>query len=132
MRFSGLISVRMLGVGVASLTAAGLLLNLVVLTGLAGPQNSLVVTALPIMWVMASLGFLAPNATVLALTAHARHAGSASAMLGTIQFSFGAFAGLMMGLFSNVSIVPMALVILAGVIGVNLSYQARVRERPVG
>lgn len=121
---------RMLAVGIASLTGAGLLLNLVVLTGIAGPQHILV-TALPIMWVMASLGFLAPNATVLALTAHARHAGSASAMLGTIQFSFGAFAGLMMGLFSNVSIVPMALVILAGVIGVNLSYQARVRERPV-
>ena len=124
--------VRMLAIGVGSLTGAGLLLNLVVLTGLAGPQHGVLPIAMPLMWVMASLGFLAPNATVLALTAHARHAGSASAMLGTLQFSFGAVAGLLMGIFSAVSMVPMALVILAGVIGVNVAFRLRPRERALG
>ncbi len=123
---------RMLAIGVASMTGAALLLNLVVLTGLAGPTHSMLVIALPLMWVMASLGFLTPNATVLALTAHARHAGIASALLGTLQFSFGAVAGLLMGIFSAVSMVPMALVILLGVIGINVAFRAQPRERVVG
>ena len=122
---------RMLAIGVGSLTGAGLLLNVVVLTGLASPHHNLLFTILPVMWVMGSLGFMSPNATVLALAAHARHAGSASAMIGTMQFSFGAFAGLLMGVFSAVSMVPMALIILAGVIGANIANLARLRAPTV-
>ena len=123
---------RMLGYGIASMTGAALLLNFVVITGLAGAHGSLMAAVLPIMWVMASLGFLTPNAVVLALTAHARHAGSASALLGTLQFSFGAAAGMVMGLFHSISMLPMALVILAGVIGANIAYHARLRAPQVG
>ncbi len=120
---------RMLALGMASLTGAALLLIFVVLTGLAGVHHSLLFTALPIAWVMGSIGFLSPNATVLALGAHARHAGSASAMLGTLQFSFGAASGLLLGIFATVSMVPTALLILAGAAGANVAYQAR-RRRP--
>jgi DHA1 family bicyclomycin/chloramphenicol resistance-like MFS transporter len=123
---------RMLAYGIAALTVSGVALNLVALSGLAGPQTSVLVTALPILGVMASLGFLNPNATVLALTAHARHAGSASALLGTLQFSFGAVSGVLMGVFSAVSMVPMALVMLAGVIGANLSYRLYLRHVRAG
>jgi DHA1 family bicyclomycin/chloramphenicol resistance-like MFS transporter len=121
---------RMLGYGILSMTGAAVLLTLMVLTGLAGPHGTIIAAAFPIMWVMASLGFLTPNAVVLALTAHARHAGSASALLGTLQFSFGALAGVVMGIFSNISMVPMALVILVGVIGANIAHRAR-RPEPL-
>ena len=120
---------RMLALGIASLTGAGLLLNLMVLTGLAGPGRDVLFIALPIMGVMTSLGFLSPNATVLALSAHARHAGIASALLGTLQFSCGAVSGILLGIFSSVSMLPTTLVILAGVIGANVAYQAS-RRRP--
>jgi DHA1 family bicyclomycin/chloramphenicol resistance-like MFS transporter len=40
--------------------------------------------------VVASLGFVLPNATALALAAHARAAGSASALLGVMQYAIGA------------------------------------------
>ncbi len=120
---------RMLTIGLASLTGAALLLILMVLTGLAAPDDSVLFTEVPIGWVMASLGLVSPNAIVLALGTHARHAGSASAMLGTLQFSFGAASGLMLGIFSEVSMLPAALLILAGVVGANLAQQAK-RRRP--
>ena len=69
---------------------------------------------------------------MIALGSHARHAGSASALLGTIQFSLGAASGVAMGLFQAVSILPMALVILAGVLGANLANRARLRVRARG
>ena len=40
--------------------------------------------------VVASVGFIAPNATALALTDHARVAGSASALVGVLQYIIGA------------------------------------------
>ena len=120
---------RMLMLGIAAMTCAGLLLNLVVLTGLAGPGHNVLFIALPIMGVLASIGFLSPNATVLALSTHARHAGFASALLGTLQFSCGAVSGILLSIFSSVSMVPTALVILAGLIGANLSFAAS-RGRP--
>ena len=119
---------RMLAIGMTSLTGAALSLIVVVLAGLVGPEHRLLLTALPIAWVMASLGLVSPNATVLALTAHARHAGSASAMLGTLQFSFGAVSGALLGIFSGVSALPTALLVAAGVLGANLAYHARRRE----
>ncbi len=125
-------TVRMMTVGLVSLTLASLALVLVVMTGLAGPHGVLLATLLPITWLMASLGFIGPNATVIALGAHARHAGSASALLGTVQFSLGAASGVAMGLFQAVSILPMALVVLAGVLGANLANLARMRIRAVG
>ena len=43
-----------------------------------------------LIWSVASLGFITPNAVVGALSRHAAHAGSASALMGTMQFGFGA------------------------------------------
>jgi DHA1 family bicyclomycin/chloramphenicol resistance-like MFS transporter len=39
-----------------------------------------------------------PNATALALADHGAHAGTASAMLGTVQFLVGALAPVLMGI----------------------------------
>ena len=120
---------RMLAIGMASLSGAALLLILAVLSGLAGrrPQPAVHRGADRLGDGVARPP--RPNATVLALGAHARHAGSASAMLGTLQFSFGAVSGLLLGVFATASMLPTALLILAGVAGANVAYRVR-RSRP--
>jgi DHA1 family bicyclomycin/chloramphenicol resistance-like MFS transporter len=71
----------------------------------------------PIFVVMSSQGFTMPNATVGALSRHAAHAGSASALMGTFQFCLGAVSGVTVGLVSDGTARPMALLMLAGSTG---------------
>ncbi|MDD2539447.1 MAG: Bcr/CflA family drug resistance efflux transporter, partial [Desulfuromonadaceae bacterium] len=52
-------------------------------------------------------GFLYPNVTALALEPFDKTAGSASALLGTIQYSLGASAGAFVGMYHNGTAVPM-------------------------
>ncbi len=52
---------------------------------------------IPIFLGMSTLGFIMPNTAVGALSRHANHAGSASALMGTIQFIFAAISGSLMG-----------------------------------
>ena len=52
-------------------------------------------------------GLLYPNVTALAMAPFDKAAGSASALLGTIQYSIGASAGALVGLLHNGSAVPM-------------------------
>ena len=54
------------------------------------------------------IGFIAPTATVGALTRHAAHAGSASAVLGTMQFLIGCSSGFLMAWLTNGTALPMA------------------------
>ncbi len=70
--------------------------------------------ALPIWVGMASMGFLTPNATVGALSRHAAHAGSASALMGTLQFILGAISGLLVGIAGDHTARPMAVLMLLG------------------
>jgi hypothetical protein len=66
--------------------------------------------------VVASLGLVLPNATALALAGHPRVAGSASGLLGVLQFIVGAAAAPLVGVAGTGTAVPMATVIavLAG------------------
>jgi DHA1 family bicyclomycin/chloramphenicol resistance-like MFS transporter len=66
---------------------------------------------------MASMGFTNPNATVGALSRHAAHAGSASALMGTLQYVLGAVSGLLVGLAADGTARPMALLMLLGAAG---------------
>ena len=96
--------VTMLVVGLVA--AAG------VLTGaLAG---SLVVTAVPLFVFVGSIGMVMPNSTALALDAHARHAGTAAALMGGIQSVVGALAAPLVGLGGEGSALPMAVVLAGG------------------
>lgn len=70
--------------------------------------------AAPIFGCMFSMGFVTPNATVGALSRHAGHAGSASALMGTIQFVLGAASGLAVGVASDGTARPMALLMFLG------------------
>jgi DHA1 family bicyclomycin/chloramphenicol resistance-like MFS transporter len=91
---------------------SGLLLVVAAATGLGGFPGMLVVLFICI----ASTGLVGPNATAAAMAPYARQAGSASAMLGAIQFGFGAAAGVLVGLLFNGTALPMAATIaLCGV-----------------
>ncbi len=66
----------------------------------------------------AMTGFLFPTATVGALRRHGAHAGSASALLGTMQFFIGASSGFLVGWLTDGTAVPMAgLMLLGSVLG---------------
>ncbi|MEA2385282.1 MAG: transporter, family, multidrug resistance protein [Solirubrobacteraceae bacterium] len=61
--------------------------------------------------VVASLGLVFPNATALALADHPRVAGSASGLLGVLQFIVGAAAAPLVGVGGTATALPMALTI---------------------
>jgi len=97
---------RLLAIGVG-LTALGGLALLAVVVGRVG----LVGVAPALFVVVASQGLVLPNATTLALSGHPRTAGSASALLGVLQYSIGAAAAPLVGIGGAASALPMAVVI---------------------
>jgi MFS transporter, DHA1 family, multidrug resistance protein len=58
----------------------------------------------------ASLGFILPNSTALALERHAQRAGVASSLLGAFQFGAGALGAALAGALSDGTALPMAAV----------------------
>jgi MFS transporter, DHA1 family, multidrug resistance protein len=58
--------------------------------------------------VVASIGFVMPNATALALADHPHVAGSASGLLGVLQFSVGAATAPLVGVAGGDTALPMA------------------------
>jgi DHA1 family bicyclomycin/chloramphenicol resistance-like MFS transporter len=72
--------------------------------------------------VMSSLSFVMPNSTALALADQAKVAGTASALLGVVQFLVGGLAAPLVGLGGTGSALPMAVVMLSlatGAVAVN-------------
>jgi DHA1 family bicyclomycin/chloramphenicol resistance-like MFS transporter len=63
---------------------------------------------IPLLVVVSSIGLVMPNASSLALAEHARSAGSASALLGVLQFAIGGVATPLVGLGGPGTAVPMA------------------------
>jgi DHA1 family bicyclomycin/chloramphenicol resistance-like MFS transporter len=86
---------------------AGAVLLMDAATGLGGFPGILV----PLFFFIATHGFIMPNTTALAMAPHGAVAGSASALLGTVQFVLGAGAGALVGLFGNGTAVPLAAVV---------------------
>ncbi len=88
-------------------------------------------------WVMGGLlmlgqcvvGFIAPTATVGALSNHSAHAGSASAVLGTMQFAIGSSSGFLMAWMADGSSVPMVGLMLAGAVAMKLADLCRPASR---
>jgi DHA1 family bicyclomycin/chloramphenicol resistance-like MFS transporter len=97
---------RLLTTGLVITATGGVALLAVVTIGSAG-----LVGVLPSLFVVvASLGFVLPNATALALTDYPRTAGSASALLGVLQFAIGAAAAPLVGVLGAKTALPMAVV----------------------
>jgi DHA1 family bicyclomycin/chloramphenicol resistance-like MFS transporter len=76
-------------------------------TGFGGFMGILV----PLFFYIASHGFVLPNTTALAMAPHGQVAGSASALLGTIQFVLASLTGALVSAFANSTPVPLAAVI---------------------
>ncbi len=80
------------------------------------------------VFVMVSLqGILNPNTTVGALSRHAAHAGSASALMGTGQFLMGAISGLLVGVFTDGTPRGMAALMLTGALALAIADRVRGR-----
>lgn len=100
---------QLLAAGVACQAAAGVSVLVVVLVGGIGLPG-----LLPCLFVgVASMGLVIPNATALALTDYPHAAGKASALLGMLQFAFGALAAPLVGIAGRETAVPMALLMAA-------------------
>jgi len=87
----------------------------------------------PLFVCIASLGCIIPNASACAMSGQGARAGSASALLGCLQFSVAAGAAALVGLLHDGSAVPMTLVIsLCGalVVGVALLTRRLQLSRP--
>ena len=90
---------------------ATVVLGLVLLAVAAGRWGGLPALLLPLFGYIASLGFTAPNALANALAQQGARAGSASALIGTLQFGMATVASMLVGLLGGGSALPMAAVI---------------------
>src|SRR5215212_709133 len=84
--------------------AASVVLALVAAFGLGG----LIGLLLPLFICIASVGLVGPNTAAAAMAPYGRMAGSASALLGTLQFVVGAVSGIVVGVLYNGTALPMA------------------------
>lgn len=81
---------------------------------------------IPLFIGIASLGAIVPNASACAMNGQGARAGSASALLGCLQFSVAAGAAALVSALDDGSAIPMALVIsLCGVMAVVFSQLTR-------
>jgi MFS transporter, DHA1 family, multidrug resistance protein len=117
----------LLTVGLTGSAAGGVVLVIAAVAGLGLP---LILPGLFV--VVASTGFVLPNATALALAAHAHDAGSASGLLGLAQFAIGAAAAPLVGVAGPHTDLPMAVVICALGGGARLLAPRRPRPGPAG
>jgi DHA1 family bicyclomycin/chloramphenicol resistance-like MFS transporter len=117
------ILVTALGAG----SAAGLALLTFAATGFGG-----LVTILASLWaVLAAAGLALPNAPALAMSRHGEAAGTAAALLGSVQFGIGALAAPMVGLLGTGS-VAMAVVVAGGMVAATAVMLLVVRPARLG
>jgi len=84
----------------------------------------------PMFVIVSSLAFVLPNATALALADHPEVAGTASALLGVVQFMVGAVAAPLVGVGGPDTAVPMGAVMVVLALGAVAAHRATGRRRP--
>ena len=119
---------RLLGVGLAGLTTGTILLTGGILAGGLGVGAVVV----PLALLVASVGFISPNATALALSGHPEMAGTGSAILGILQFGLGAAVAPLIGLAGTHSALPMAIGFAVAAAGASASFLLIARAAPGG
>lgn len=103
--------------GVVNVLSGAMVVGLVaalvlVLTGLTG-AGGLFGVLVPLGVVVATVGLSLPNTPALALTRHGEAAGTAAAMLGSVQFGIGALVAPLVGMFGATSAAPMGAIMVA-------------------
>jgi DHA1 family bicyclomycin/chloramphenicol resistance-like MFS transporter len=105
---------RILSMALTVNAATALLLTFAGMTGFGGFAAQVFL----IFVCLCMTGLLYPNVTALALAPFDKAAGSASALLGTIQYTLGASAGALVGMFHNGTALPMISTMTAcGIVG---------------
>ncbi len=92
---------------------AGFLACLVLLAAAMSSAAGLIGILVPLFFIVSLRGLTFPNASAGAMAPFPEKAGSASALLGSMQFAIAAVASAAVGLFHDGSAVPMAAVITA-------------------
>jgi DHA1 family bicyclomycin/chloramphenicol resistance-like MFS transporter len=101
------------------ISVAGIGLVATAATGFGGLPGLLV----PLFICIAGVGVVGPNSSAAAMAPHGRIAGSASALLGTLQFVVGALSGMLVGALANGTALPMAGVVAGCGLAALVSYQ---------
>jgi DHA1 family bicyclomycin/chloramphenicol resistance-like MFS transporter len=112
---------------VITVASTGLLLVCVALAWLALAPHGPFALAGALLLSEGGFGLILPCAMVGALSRHQAHAGSASALMGTLQYSGGAVAGLAVGVLADGSARPMAGAMLLCACAVTLAASLRPR-----
>ncbi|SDN49952.1 Bcr/CflA family multidrug efflux MFS transporter [Allokutzneria albata] len=98
---------RLLGIGITVNVVSALALLLTTVIGTLG----LVGLLIPLFTLVASIGMISPNALALGMADHPEIAGSASALLGMVQFLVAAVTAPLVGLGGGGTALPMAITI---------------------
>ena len=116
-------TLRLLQIGVFLFAAAAFVVAFEAFTSFGGLWG----IAIPITVMLAGTGMIAPNTAVGALMRHAHQAGSASALLGTLQYGTGAIGGAIVTVIADGSARPMGIMVVAaallGLVGERLRPQ---------
>lgn len=112
--------------GLITMTVASIAFLLLVSLGGSGGVGLIGIVP-TLMALVASLGFILPNSTALALSDHPQVAGSASALIGLLQYAVGATAAPLVGLAGEDTALPMALVITTATTAALLAFQVLTR-----
>jgi MFS transporter, DHA1 family, multidrug resistance protein len=115
---------RILGTALAFAATAGL-----ALLGASALDLGLAGVLVPLFCVISCIGLVFPTATSLAMANHPEVAGTASGLLGVLQFVLGAVTAPLVGLAGTDTAVPMAAVIAGLTVAALLAF--RVLPRPV-
>jgi DHA1 family bicyclomycin/chloramphenicol resistance-like MFS transporter len=83
---------------------------------------------LPAIFCTTCMGVVLPNASVGALSRHAANAGSASAVMGMLQFLLAAISGTLVGLLTDGTARPMAALMLVGAACATLADRLRAKD----
>lgn len=103
---------RLLSAGTTVYVLGSAVLVLVTTTGWGGVPGFVV----PVVVAISALGLMLPNTSAMALAHFPQVAGSASALLGCLQFTFAAIATVLMGAIQAESAVPVASMIAGGAV----------------
>jgi DHA1 family bicyclomycin/chloramphenicol resistance-like MFS transporter len=111
---------RIVSVVLSVAMTASLVLLFDASTGFGGFAGILV----PLFCYIACHGFVLPNTTALAMAPHGKVAGSASALLGTVQFVLASVTGALVSALANRTAVPLAAVIAGCGVAAFISHHA--------
>ncbi len=89
-------------------------------------ELQLIWTVISIFPVLSGLGLIAVNSDALILMRFEQQAGTATAVIGTLKFGVGAFAGPLLAYFAHVSALPFALIIFCSVATIFLLQYKRI------